>query len=266
MNQNIEEIPLDRIIVPEIPMRTTVDEEKLLELGTSIKSNGLIQPVTLRKKGEMYEIVAGFRRCTASRRVGLVTIRAIVRELTDKEADSVKMHENLFREDVNPVDEARYIRQMVEVHGVEPEELARMSGKSEAYLRARYDLLDYPPYLIEAVEKEQISLTAAQWLNRITDDVIRHEYTRFAANGGITAKRAQAWHDSWKLGNLPREANTFLAPETPTSAEPIPLEMPCVLCRHKENIENMIMTYAHQDCARAVEQMQKDAEKKTAAA
>src|SRR3990167_6476631 len=256
MENQIEYIPLDLIDDPGVPMRSAMDEEKLDELARSITTHGLIQPITLRKVGERYEVVAGHRRFKASKRAGLATMPAIVRVLDDAKTDEMRMHENLYREDVNPVDEARYIRVMVDTHKVEPGARAKMTGKSEAYLKGRYDLLDYPDYLVQAVQQEHVSLSAAQWLARIEDDRVRMEYTRFAILGGITAKRAEAWYRSWMLGSLPREASAFApAPDEP-SAEPRKLMMPCVLCRHDDDIENMGMYYAHRDCAQAVSKMQ----------
>ena len=276
--EKIENVPLDMIQDPHVPMRSQMDEEKLNELMASIKQHGLIQPITLRlvpwhvvaecpapfvdvggiKKctHAQYEVVAGHRRFKACKRAGMATISAIVRTLDQAETDGMRMSENLYREDVNPVDEARYIRTMVDTHKVEPDELAKMTGKSESYLRARYDLLDYPEYLLKAVEAEQISLTAAQWLEKITDDRVRGEYTRFAIIGGITAKRAQAWYQSWTLGSLPRDAAAYVEPVPGPAAEPQKLMMPCVLCRFDDDIEKMGMYYAHRDCAQAVAKAQ----------
>ena len=251
MSDQIEQIGVDVIDDPHEPMRSAMDEEKLDELMRSIERHGLMQPITLRKVGQRYEIVAGHRRYTAMRRLGKALIPAVVRELDDAKADELRMAENLYREDINPVDEARYIRKMVETHKVEPAQLAEMTGKSEAYLTARYELLDFPPYLIEALEKEQIGLTAAQSLNRITDDRVRAEYTRFAILGGITAVRARAWYESWKAGNLPREASEYQHADGETSAEPLPIYDTCVLCRTRDDITSMRMHYGHDACAAA---------------
>jgi len=252
--EELKTISLDMIDDPREPMRSEMDIEKLEELGRSIKRHGLIQPITVRKVGERYEVIAGHRRYKAAKQAGLVTITAIVREVDEADADAIKMHENLYRENVNPVDEARYIRLMIDKHGVEPETLAKMTGKSPAYLQSRYDLLDYPDYLLEEVQSERVNITSASWLNKITDDNVRKEYTRFAANGGLTAKRAEAWFRSWDAGNLPRQAFTYITPETEKSREPIPLKMPCVVCRQEDNIEEMRMHYAHEDCARTMKE------------
>jgi len=256
MSEIISKIALDIIDDPHAPMRTHMDEEKLDELAASIRAHGLIQPITLRKVGERYEVVAGHRRTKAAKIAGLVFIDAIVRELDDDAMDWTRVHENLYREDVNVVDEARYIRKMVDQRGVEPKELARMTGKSVQYLKARYDLLDYPDYLLQAVEHGTISLTSARWLEKITDDRIRKEYTRFGILGGLTAKRAEAWYNSWTVGSLPEDASTFVETPVVPNEPPKKLIMPCLLCRYDDDIENMSMHYVHRDCASAVIKMQ----------
>jgi len=272
--ETLQNISLDLIDDPNAPMRSQMDEEKLNELSASIKKHGLIQPITVRSVHDdkscppgtpelhgmkhsalpcyRYEVVAGHRRFKASKRAGLAVISAIVRELTDADADGMRMHENLYREDINPVDEARYIQKMVDMHKVAPAELAKMTGKSVAYLQARYDLLEYPDYLLQAVEQENISLTAASWLVRITDDRVRKEYTRFGIIGGITAKRAEAWYQSWTVGSLPREASAFVEPVAEASLEPSKLYMPCAICRFDDDIEKMSMQYAHLECVQAM--------------
>ena len=252
MTNDIQEVSLDLIYDPMTPMRKQADNEKLEELANSIKSVGLIQPVTLRKVGEKYEVVAGHRRVLASRIAGLVFIRAVVLELSDEQSDTYKVHENLYREDVNPVDEARFIHHLIERYGYNPEQLSNMLGKSKAYLIARHDLLSFPDYLIEALEKKQVKLTAAQWLARITNDRLRQDYTRFAIVGGITAKRAEAWFKSWDAGQLPDAPEDAKIEETERGAEQVPLLMPCVICRLEDKLENMGMYYAHVDCVTAI--------------
>lgn len=251
MTNEILNVSLDSIDDPVAPMREHMDESKLDELASSIKTQGLIQPITLRRVGDRYEVVAGHRRFKAAKRAGLATLPAVVRDLSENEADELKVHENLFREDVNPVDEARFIVHMIDQYELSPKDLAARTGKSESYLRARYELLQYPEYLVTAVAEEKISLSAAQWLSRISDESILKEYTRFASLGGITAKRAEAWFRSWELGQLPREASTYVPPVEGEQREPAKLEEYCAVCQHLDEIHNMTMGYFHTDCADA---------------
>lgn len=250
------DLALDLIDDPHAPMRSEMDEEKLDELARDIKLNGLIQPITVRVVGKRYEVVAGHRRFTASKRAGLATIKCIARVIDEKSADGIRIRENLYREDINPVDEARYIRLMISEHGLDPVDLAKMTGKSEAYLMARYKLLDFPEYIIACLKDETITLSAATWLAKIENDNVRKEYTRFARLGGITAQRAEAWYRSWKIGSLPMSADAYVPPPESAPGAPLKLEMPCLLCTHSDDIELMGMHYAHHDCVRAAREIQ----------
>ena len=251
MEQKIKEISLDLIDDPLAPVRSVMDEVKLQELADSIKSVGLIQPVTLQRKGKRFEVVAGHRRLKASKIAGLASIKALVVNLGEEEADDLKIHENLFREDLNPVDEGRNIAYLIQKYEYTPEQMAKKIGKKVGYVLARYDLLSYPDYLVGAVEKSKIGLTAAGWLARITDDRILRDYVRFAILGGITAKRAEAWFRSWSAGNLPREPETFVASEVQGDARESVIEEICAICHYRENIDNMAMHYVHTDCLEA---------------
>lgn len=253
MSESIENISVDLIDDPAVPIRTQMDEQKLSELAASIKKHGLIQPVTLRRVENRYEVVAGHRRLKAAKLANVPTVAAVVKELDDRRAEELKVHENLFREDMNPVDEAQHIVHMIDTYGMSPKEMSELTGKSESYLRARYELLQYPDYLVDAVGSGDIGLTAAQWLAKIDNDVIRRDYTRFARLGGITAKRAQAWYQSWSAGNLPREPEAYAEPEPESSGEPIPIEEPCSICGFVDNIDNLRMVYAHEDCRKALQ-------------
>lgn len=248
---SIEDISLDLIDDPLVPVRSAMDEVKLQELADSIKSVGLIQPVTLRRKGDRFEVVAGHRRLKASKIAGLAAIKALVIDLPDEEADDLKIHENLFREDLNPVDEGRNIGYLIEKYKYTPEQMAKKVGKKVGYVLARYDLLSYPDYLVGAVEKSKIGLTAAGWLARITDDRVLRDYVRFAILGGITAKRAEAWYRSWSAGNLPREPETYVASEVSGDAREHVIEEICAICHYLENIDKMSMHYVHGDCREA---------------
>lgn len=253
MQDKIDYLKIGLIDDPAYAMRSEMDDEKLRELAASIDSFGLMQPITVRAVGKRYEVVAGHRRLKACQILKKQTIPAIVKVWDDKETDMGRMHENLFREDVNPVDEADYLHNMVEVHKMPMEDLVRATGKSEAYIKARLDLIQYPAYLLEALHKEAITLGAASWLVRITDENVRGEYTRFAISQGVTAATAKQWYMTWQMGNLPREAATFVPQTDPESGKPRTIEMPCVICRQEADIHTLEMHYVHGSCVSTME-------------
>lgn len=252
MSNTIKDISIDLIDDPEAPMRAHMDEEKLDELASSIKKLGLIQPITVRKVGRRYEVVAGHRRFKACKLTSLPAVRAIISDIDEEQADDVKIHENLFREDINPVDEARFICGLIDKYNYTPQQLSQKVNKSVQYLRSRYELLDYPDYLIEAVESGKVGLGAAAHLAKITDERVLRDYTRFAISGGITVRRAEAWYLSWNAGHLPREPEQYQEPEQGEQGEEVKLMMPCVICGIEDELDNLKMTYVHEECERRI--------------
>lgn len=103
-----QDISIDDILEPEDQARTVIVLEGLQELADSIKEKGIIEPLVVLKKNSKYEIVVGHRRFLAARMAGLEKLPCIIRAIGVRDADLMKLHENFFREDVNPVDEARF--------------------------------------------------------------------------------------------------------------------------------------------------------------
>ena len=132
--------------------RKTFDEDKLNELAASIEEHGLIQPLVLRKAEKGYEIVAGERRWRAARKIGIREIPCIVRELTDEENMLLAIIENMQREDLNPIEEAEGIRQMIDTYGLTQEEVSKSVGKSRPYIANSLRLLRLPETVRKYVE------------------------------------------------------------------------------------------------------------------
>ena len=144
--------------------RKTFDEEKIGELAESIKEHGLIQPVVLRKSGKGYEIVAGERRWRACRKAGLKEIPCIIKELTDEENMLIAIIENMQREDLNPIEEAEGISQMVTVFGMTQEQVSKSVGKSRPYITNVLRLLKLPEEVQALVSEGQLSAGHARAL------------------------------------------------------------------------------------------------------
>ena len=124
--------------------RKTFDEEKLDELAASIKEHGMIQPIVLRNVDNGYEIVAGERRWRAARKVGIKEVPCIIKELTDEENMLLAIIENMQREDLNPIEEAEGISQMIDTYGLTQEQVSKSVGKSRPYITNALRLLKLP--------------------------------------------------------------------------------------------------------------------------
>lgn len=124
--------------------RKTFDEDKLAELADSIRQNGVLQPILVRRKGQKYEIVAGERRYQASKLAGLKEIPAVVREIDDDKVFQLALIENLQRSDLSPIEEARGYKQLLTSRSLTQEELAKILSKSRSAIANTLRLMDLP--------------------------------------------------------------------------------------------------------------------------
>lgn len=133
--------------------RKTFDEDALNELADSIRQNGVLQPILVRKKGNKYEIVAGERRYQASKLAGLKEIPAIVREIGDEEVFQLALIENLQRADLSPIEEAKGYKQLLETQGLTQEGLAKILSKSRSAIANTLRLMDLPAEVQDMMEQ-----------------------------------------------------------------------------------------------------------------
>lgn len=149
--------------------RKNFNEEKLQDLANSIKSNGVIQPLVVRKSGDVYELVAGERRWRASKIAGLKNIPCIVRNFDDKQNMIVAIIENMQREDLDPIDEANGLKTMIKKLDMTQEEASAAVGKSRAYIANSMRLLNLPEKIQKLISDGAISAAHGRTLMGIKD-------------------------------------------------------------------------------------------------
>lgn len=131
--------------------RKSFPEDKIEELARSIETHGIIQPIMVRPSGEGYEIVAGERRWRAARRASLKQVPCIIRELSEEQNMLIAIIENMQREDLNPMEEAEALNQMITNFGMTQEEVSKSVGKSRPYITNALRLLKLPSEVREMV-------------------------------------------------------------------------------------------------------------------
>lgn len=151
-------LPLTKIKPNPDQPRTNFDEDALEALADSIRQNGVLQPILVRKVGDHYQIVAGERRYQASKRAGLEEVPVLVRDIDDAEVFKLALIENLQRTDLNPIEEARGYKLLIERDGLTQEGLANILSKSRPTIANALRLLDLPEEVQELVV--QLLLTA----------------------------------------------------------------------------------------------------------
>ena len=167
---NATEIELSQIRSNPYQPRKVFDEEALNELADSIKVYGVVEQVILKKSVKGYEIVAGERRCKASKIAGLTTVPAIIKDFTDEEMMEIALLENIQREDLNPVDTAISISNILQVKDMTQEEFSKKFGKSRSYITNLLGLLNLPKSVQELVKNGKLSMSHARCLSKIDDE------------------------------------------------------------------------------------------------
>ena len=171
--------------------RKHFDEEKLEELASSIQQHGLIQPIVLRKLKTGYEIVAGERRWRACRIVGLKEVPCIVKELTDEENMLLAIIENMQREDLNPIEEAEGLKQMIDTYGLTQEQVSYSVGKSRPYITNSLRLLKLPEEVRTLTASGQISVGHAKALAAVKDRDKQITLAKKTAKDGLSVRQIE---------------------------------------------------------------------------
>ena len=152
------EVPLDQVMPNPFQPRRDFDEPELLQLAESIKQNGIIQPIIVRRKGDgLLELIAGERRLRAARLAGLSQVPIIIRTSTDEQSMALALVENLQRQDLNPMEVARAYHRLLNEFGFTQEELAQRLGKDRSSLANSLRLLNLPQEVQNLVESQKIS-------------------------------------------------------------------------------------------------------------
>lgn len=157
------EVPLAKIVPNPNQPRRDFDEEKLAELADSIKKNGLIQPIVVRKHGIGYEIIAGERRYQASKRAGLERVPVIVKDVDDAEMYRLALIENIQRDDLNPIEEAKGYKTLIAMNGVKSlGDLSELVSKSRSSISNIIRLLKLPEEVQDMVSDGRLTYATAR--------------------------------------------------------------------------------------------------------
>jgi ParB family chromosome partitioning protein len=155
--EDTNEIPIDLIDPSALQPRFVFDDAKLDELAQSITANGVVQPLLVRRKGARYELIAGERRWRAAQRAGLSRIPAVIRNVTDDKVLELALIENIQREDLNPIEEARAYKKLIETLGLTQETVAERVGRDRSYVTNYLRLLKLPDDLQELLQSGRLS-------------------------------------------------------------------------------------------------------------
>ncbi len=186
------ELPVEAIRPNPSQPRTRFDPEALAALASSIERSGVVQPLLVRPlRDGGYELIAGERRWRAAQQAGLEKVPAIVRDSEQAERLQVALIENMVREDLNPVEEARACAALVEELGLSKEELARRIGRSRPALSNLIRLLDLPDEALDLLESGELSEGHGKALLGASGNDVRRRLARDAARGGWSVRETE---------------------------------------------------------------------------
>lgn len=189
----IETLPLREVEPDPGQPRKTFDDETLAELSASIAEHGLLQPIAVRPKPSGgYLIVAGERRWRASRMAGLTEVPVIVKDVTDEQAMELALVENLQREDLDPVEEAAGIRELMTRCDLTQEQAARKLGKSRSALANSLRLLSLPETVLELLKSGFITIGHAKVVLGLPAPELQEEAAQMIADNQLNVRQAEA--------------------------------------------------------------------------
>jgi ParB family chromosome partitioning protein len=212
----LQQLPVGAIRPNRHQPRKRLDSESVSELAESVRVQGVVQPVLVRPAGDGYELIAGERRWRAARSAGLATIPAIVREAEDRDALLLALVENVARENLSAVEEARAYATLLDEFGLTLGDVAERVGRSKPSVSNRLRLLDLPEDVLALVERGQLTEGHARAVLAVPDHEERRRLARRIVRQGMSvraAERAARW------AGARARPRTVTAPVDPALAE-----------------------------------------------
>ena len=204
------EVAVDRITPSPFQPRRTFDEAKLDELAGSIRNQGIIQPLVVRRKDDGYELIAGERRWRASIKAGLSRVPVVIREASDHEALQLALVENLQREDLNPIEEASGYRRLQEEFHWSQEEMAERVGKSRPAITNSMRLLSLPNEVQQEVAAGNLPAGQARALLGLHTEPLIISASREVIAKGLSTRETEKMVRNLLVGRKRRRAAPLL--------------------------------------------------------
>jgi ParB family transcriptional regulator, chromosome partitioning protein len=189
--EGFQQVDIDLIDPSPYQPRTRFRDEALEELARSIRATGIIQPVVVRRLGNRYQLIAGERRWRAAQRAALQRLPAIVREVRDELALEMTLVENLQREDLNPIEQARAFQRLSDEFAFTQEQIAERTGKDRATVANSVRLLKLEEQIQDLLEEGRLSAGHGRALLAIAEPKERIELARRIARGGMTVRQVE---------------------------------------------------------------------------
>lgn len=177
-SDEIRDVEIDLIRPGQQQPRTTFDQARLEELAQSIRTSGIIQPLLVRPRGGLFELVAGERRWRAAQLAGLTRIPAIIREIPDEKLLELALIENIQRQELNPIEEANAYKRLIESLHLTQDEVAQRVGRDRTFVTNYLRILKLPSEIQLLLETEKLSFGHARALLGLSDVILQRRYAQ----------------------------------------------------------------------------------------
>lgn len=213
----IVELDVERVMPNPDQPRKHFDEDQMTDLVESIREHGVLQPIIVAPKGDDYLIVAGERRWRAAKRVGLTTIPAIVKDLSEDQIFELALIENIQRADLNPIEEARGYKQLADRFGYSAELIAKRMGKSRPQVANTMRLLSLPEEVLAFVEEEKLSVSHVRPLLALNDAKWQIEFAHEIYQSNLSVRDVETMINKLKeKGTITTVTKQVIFEEPPT--------------------------------------------------
>ena len=199
---NIIEIPLEDIVANPYQPRTQFDKEAIEELAGSIKQLGVIQPITVRKKGKKFDLISGERRLRAAKIAGLKTIPAYVRLADDREMLEMALVENIQREDLDPIEIALSFQAMIDQLNLTQDEMSKRVGKKRSTITNYLRLLKLDPIIQTGIRDNFISMGHGRALINIEDNAIQLDFYEKIIKDNLSVRQTEDLVKKFREGKI----------------------------------------------------------------
>lgn len=206
-------LPIEQIVPNPNQPRTHFNETELNELSESIREHGVLQPLLVRKKGSKYEIIAGERRYQASKLADLTKVPVIIKDVDDQEMLALALIENLQRSDLNPLEEAKGYRQLIDASGMTQDALSKAVSKSRSAITNSLRLLDLPEAVQQMIFEGKLTAGHARAILAVPYEDARIKLAERVVNEGLSVRATEHLAPLFSVGDAPKAPR----PVTPQS-------------------------------------------------
>lgn len=236
MKQTTKQILLDKIKEPEHVIREQISDEKVVELAESMREVGQLQAILLRETDDKYEIIAGHRRFLAAKVLAWKTIEAKITQTDEDTTILQRVHENLYRDDISPVDEANIVAYLHYEQKWELQKIGARLRKSNRWITDRIDIFHMPAELKEALREKKINTAIALELMKVNEPEKRKYFLENAILHGATARQVMGWRIEYaKESFIPVTGQEFTPPDLSLPPKK-QIDVNCFMCDTGMNV------------------------------